>query len=253
MSPSIFIVGANRGIGLGLVKESLKRDPTSQVFATARDVANATDLLALQRKHPGQLHLLQLDILDETSVDAAVTKLKESTDTLDLVIINAGVLLGMGKIEELSASDLLSNFNTNVVGPHIITRAFSPFLLSSTSDKRILAYISSIGGSTTLVQSINDFVKEKFEVDYAPASAYTTSKAGLNQLGRQWAQSLEPKGVAVPLIHPGQVSTDMNPLTGDGYITTDESAEGIFNVLNDLKVEDTGKGILSYDGTIQPW
>mgnify|MGYP001571531977 CR=1 FL=1 len=87
-----------------------------------------------------------------------MTELKKHTASLESIIINAGVLLGQGKIEDLQAASLLENLNANVVGPHNVTKAFSPFLIASKAEKRTLAYISSIGGSVTLAQGINTCV-----------------------------------------------------------------------------------------------
>lgn len=89
-------------------------------------------------------------------------------------------------------------------------------------------------------------------------------------LGRQWADSLEPKGVATVLIHrecyfcgpraaadrwettAGNVKTDMNP-GEEGMISTEESAKGVLDQLEKLDIASTGKGILSYDGEVYAW
>lgn len=70
-------------------------------------------------------------------------------------------------------------------------------------------------------------------------------------IGRQWGEVLEPQGVAVQLLHPGAVATDMN--TGAGTITPAVSAKAVFSVLSKMVISDCSKGILSYDGTIYPW
>lgn len=149
------------------------------VYATARDVTKADALHKLVKEYPGRLVLIKLDMLDEKSVavrfpchrrpvcasanypDAkfppiqdAAAELKTHTTTLERIIINAGVLLGQGRIEDLKASDFLDNLNANVVGPHIITKAFSPFLVASKEENKILAYISSVAGSITLASPV---------------------------------------------------------------------------------------------------
>lgn len=104
-------------------------------------------------------------------------------------------------------------------------------------------------------------------------SGYSITKVALNGLGRHWSEVLDPKGVAVALIHrklfllsilvelslilnfnfllAGAVATDMNP--GEGTIPVSESATGILKVVEGLKIEDGAKGILSYDGAVYPW
>lgn len=86
--------------------------------------------------------------------DAAV-ELRKHTATLERVVINAGVLLGAGRIEDLKSSDLLENLKTNVVGPHNVTKAFAPFVLASKAEGRILSYMSSGGALISEVQKIS--------------------------------------------------------------------------------------------------
>lgn len=145
---------------------------------------------------------------------------------------------------------MLENLKTNVVGPHNVTKAFAPFVLASKAESRILSYMSSGGASISEVQKISTMLKKAFEIDFIPSSGYLTTKAALNMLGRQWADVLEPQGVAVPLLDPGMVSTDMNTA---GAISIAESAVGLLDVLATLKIEDTSKGMLSYDGTLESW
>lgn len=68
--------------------------------------------------------------------------------------------------------------------------------------------------------------------------------------GRQWADLLQPQGISVPLLHPGIVATEANP---GGGISVEESAKGLLDVVDKVKVGDGAKGILSYDGTTAPW
>ncbi|KAL8277265.1 hypothetical protein RQP46_010334 [Phenoliferia psychrophenolica] len=251
MPATTLIVGGNRGIGLGLVEDALKRDSTGVIFVTARDVSKADALQTLAKKYPGRLIPIQLDMLDEATIKTAISDLKKYTSTLDTVIINAGVLYGQGHIEDLTAADLLQNLNGNIVGPHNITKAFSPFLLDSKADKKQLVYISSVGGSLGALPMAIPYLKSSFKVDYLPLSGYCATKSGLNMLGRQWADSLEPKGVSVLLVHPGGVSTDMND--GKDTITVAESAKGVLDAVAKATLEDGAKGIVSYDGTTVPW
>ncbi|KAK4699898.1 hypothetical protein P7C70_g6356, partial [Phenoliferia sp. Uapishka_3] len=251
MVAHILIVGGNRGIGLGLVKEALKRDQTAVVFATARDVSKAESLRALEKEYPGRLIPVAVDMLDEGTISAAVTNVKKHTATLDTIIINAGILLGGGRVQDLSAKDLLDNLNGNIVGPHNITKAFSPLLIANKSDKKTLVYISSMVGSLTALPQVTKFLYNMNKVDYLSGSGYATTKSGLNMLGRQWAESLEKDGITVLLVHPGAVATDMN--SGDDLITVEESAKGVWDVAEKAEIADGQKGIHSYDGSVAPW
>ncbi|KAK4700082.1 hypothetical protein P7C70_g6172, partial [Phenoliferia sp. Uapishka_3] len=251
MVAHILIVGGNRGIGLGLVKEALKRDSTSVVFATARDVSKADSLKALEKEYPGRLVPVAVDMIDESTISAAVKDVKKHTATLDTIIINAGILLGEGRVQDLAAKDLLDNLNGNIVGPHNITKAFSPLLVANKAEKKTLIYISSLVGSLAALPQVIPFMKNMYKTDYLPVAAYSATKTGLNMIGRQWAESLEKDGVTVLLVHPGAVATEMN--TGDDLITVEESAKGVWDVAAKAELADGQKGIHSYDGTVAPW
>ncbi|KAL8276528.1 hypothetical protein RQP46_011076 [Phenoliferia psychrophenolica] len=269
---TVLIIGGNRGVGLGLVIESLKRSSDVTVFATAREPAKATALAELQQTFPGRLHILKADMTDEASLVAAAAELKDVTHSLNTLIINAGVALGVGHVKDLSASDFLENLNVNVVGPHSVTKVFSPFLLESKAAKRTLAYISSGVGSFAALPEIKAFMKQDIGVDFVPYSGYCVSKlgfpfqytypicpivrtdsrrSGLNMLGRQWADVLEPQGIATLLISPGYVATDLNDHRG--HLTIEESASGVLNVIATAQVETGSKGLLSYNGDVFGW
>lgn len=69
-------------------------------------------------------------------------------------------------------------------------------------------------------------------------------------LGTQWGDALEAHGIAVPILHPGIVATDANPAGG---ISVTESANGLLDVLETVRVGDGAKGLLGYDGTTSAW
>lgn len=68
--------------------------------------------------------------------------IKVKTTTLETVIINAGILPFIGRIEDMPASIFLTTLETNTVGPHSLAQAFYPFLLASKAEKRQLVFIS---------------------------------------------------------------------------------------------------------------
>lgn len=194
--------------------------------------------------------ILKLDMLDEQSVNDAAVELKSHTATLDRVIVNAAIFVGGGPIQDLNSSDLLENLKTNIVCAHTVTKAFAPFVLASKANARIFAYVSSSAASIHEVSNYSTMMKGAFKIDFIPSSGYLTSKAGLNMLGRQWADVLEPQGIAVPLLSPGMVATDMNAA---GVLSVTESANGLLDVLATLKIEETSKGMLQQDGTTEVW
>ena len=89
------VTGANRGLGLELVRQLLGRH--CHVVATCRQPGKATALNTLAGEHPGRLHVLPLDVADPRSRAELVRELPLVTDeeSLHLLINNAGVLRGV--------------------------------------------------------------------------------------------------------------------------------------------------------------
>ncbi|NXE09207.1 GSFK dehydrogenase, partial [Lophotis ruficrista] len=128
---SVLVTGANRGIGLGFVRNLLAMpDPPKWVFATCRDPEGqrAQDLQNLASKHPN-LVIVQLDVTDPASIQAAAARVEEKLggSGLNLLINNAGI----GKLNTLDTEtleDMIQIYTTNTVGPLLVGQAFLPLL-----------------------------------------------------------------------------------------------------------------------------
>jgi len=139
---TVFVTGANRGIGLAFVKHLL--DQSARVIAGARKPDEAEDLHELAQKHPA-LKLVQFDATDDTSIKAAASKTAETfPNGLDLLINNAGVM-GVRSLDNTTRQDILDIINTNVAGPLATTQAFTELLQKS-------KYPSSFKSAPTWVQ-----------------------------------------------------------------------------------------------------
>ncbi len=113
-------------------------------------------------------------------------------------------------------------FNVNALGPVRVMQALLPALKRSRTAK-VMSVTSQLGA---------------ISLDMAFALGYSASKAALNKFMRLAALELKPHGVAVGVIHPGWVKTDMG---GPGAsITPAESAAGIANVIDQLSLQNTG-------------
>jgi NAD(P)-dependent dehydrogenase (short-subunit alcohol dehydrogenase family) len=71
-----------------------------------------------------------------------VATIRASTTALDVVIINAGILPFIGRIQDMPSKTFLATLETNTVGPHSLAQAFYPFLIASKADRRQLVFIS---------------------------------------------------------------------------------------------------------------
>ena len=203
---TILIVGASRGLGLGLVAEHLRRG--FDVIATVRKAADEADLKAL----PGAEHLT-LHHLDVTS-DADIARLASDLPAdLDVVFINAGIS-GPKSVVTASADELNQIMQTNVFGPVRLAHALLGHIRSKTG---ILAFMSSAMGSIA-------------ENESGSMEVYRASKTAQNGLARSlWLSTAKTVGVTVLSIHPGWVKTDMGGAGAD--IDVDTSVNGIANQL----------------------
>lgn len=96
-----------------------------------------------------------------------------------MLVLNAGQALGFGPITSISSTDLLNNLNVNIVGPHNLLKAFSPFLIASKEEKKTIVLISSLGGSITGLPSLGVRYLNMYGIDYNPMASYSTSKVSL--------------------------------------------------------------------------
>lgn len=230
--PTLFITGANRGLGLELCKEYIKLG--WQVHATCRDPSSALELKAIQSAHKDLLTVHALDV----SNDQQISELKNELNNIpiDILFNNAGIYAA--KSGEFGQSDRdcwLESFNINVISALKIMEAFVDNVIAS--DKKIMANMSSKMGSISDNTSGGSY-------------AYRSSKTALNTVVVSASQDLKAKGITVLALHPGWVRTDMGGPNGE--LSVAESAAGLLKNLNNATIEDTGK-FYDIDGSIIAW
>jgi NAD(P)-dependent dehydrogenase (short-subunit alcohol dehydrogenase family) len=222
MSNRVLITGANRGIGLALVREYLSRG--DEVFAGCRRPDEATELRALVKSSGENLHVLRLDVTRDESTAAAAQFVWSRTESLDVLVNNAGINpeehAGV-KLTELELQDVRNALEVNVIGTARVTRAMLP-LLEKGHKARIVNITSGVG-----------CISEKAHPGYY---AYGLSKAALNYFTRGLAAELKERGVTTVLVSPGWVKTDMGG--PDAKITPEQSAAGIASLVEKLTSED---------------
>ena len=221
----MLITGANRGIGLELARQF--SDSGWQVIGTARKPEQAGDLRALGAR------VLQLDVTDQDSVDRLAGDLE--SESLDLLINNAGIFPRVRTITETNFADVTRTFAVNTIGPMRVTRALLPNLRSA--EGKLIVNISSRLGSIAN-NSGGGFY------------GYRESKAALNMFTRSLATELGDEGFICVVVHPGWVQTDMGG--PNATLTVPESAQGIRKVIGRLSPADNGT-FWNYDGEPLPW
>src|SRR5437868_15316294 len=117
----ILVTGANRGLGLEFVRELLARG--DRVYAACRHPGRALALTELAGAHPGHLAVLPLEVDKERSIAELAREVAALTDTLDVLINNAGMLVSGERFGALAAKPLLDTFAANVRRPVLATLA----------------------------------------------------------------------------------------------------------------------------------
>ena len=199
---TIFILGASRGIGLGLVREFLGR---------------GWRVIASERSHSEDLHAIEHDGLSIVSADVtdpdSYTGLPLTDGSLDAIIINAGITGARHQSAEQATSEEVAHvMMTNAFGPARAAKT----LLGKLKDGGTLAFMSSLMGS--------------IEDSSGGYELYRSSKAALNMLAKGIAeQNAGPRGIEVLSLHPGWVQTDMGG--PNATLTVEESVAGLADVV----------------------
>lgn len=211
----ILITGSNRGVGLALVKEYLRRGDI-HIFAACRQPEAANDLHVLQEQNPDAITLVKLDINKAEDIKNAVEQVSAQTSQLNLLINNAGIYprtpenTALGQLEYDELSHVIT---TNSVSPVMVTQAFVD-LLKLGGNPRVVMISSQMGSITRAGSS---------------GLSYRMSKASLNMAAKVLSSILRNDGIIVITTHPGHVSTDMGGASAP--VSPAQSAQGLVNII----------------------
>jgi NAD(P)-dependent dehydrogenase (short-subunit alcohol dehydrogenase family) len=127
---------------------------------------------------------------------------------------------------------MMQQFRVNTLGPLRVTKTLLDNLKSGS---KVIIITSRVG-------SIEDNSSGGYY-------GYRASKTAVNQVGMNLKHDLEPHGIAIALLHPGYVATDMTD--GQG-VAPEDSAKGLINRIDDLTLETSG-GFWHAEGYELPW
>lgn len=220
------ITGANRGIGLELVR--LLHGRGDDVIAVCRQRSPELELLGV-RIEDG------VDVSDDASVRDLAVRLEGTT--LDLLVNNAGVLSIENLQAKWDADSLRRQFEINAIGPLRMTFGLLTNLTRGSKVVLITSRMGSLGDNSS-----------------GGAYGYRMSKAALNMAGVSLARDLVERGIIVGILHPGMVATDMTAVFGHdpSMKTPRESASKLIARIDELTLDETGS-FRHADGEPLPW
>ena len=226
---TVFITGANRGLGLEFVKEFIEKN--YKVIATCRDLNSSSDLSNLAKSNLTiQLH--QLDVSNTKNIQDLSDHLKK--EPIDILINNAGIYRS-GSFSLVNKDSWIESFVTNTIGPYEVIENFLPNILQGL-EKKIVSITSKMG-------SINDNTS-------GGSYIYRSSKTALNSMMRSLTHDLSNHDIATMTLHPGWVRTDMGG--PGGWIDAKESVSGMIDQISNLSLQNTGQYI-DYAGKPIKW
>ena len=240
--PTVFITGSNRGIGLALVRNYAIKG--WNVIATCRSPERADDLIELLSDYPN-ISIEKLDVTDLDEIESLAKKYEGIA--IDVLINNAGILGDIeaqtfGSLDQLTFEKVMA---VNAYGPLKVAEAFSDNVALS-EQKKIVSMTSGLG-SMQITGNTDRFY------------FYRMSKAALNMGVIAMNVSLKSKGVMSALIAPGMVDTqllDESGYAGPGVITTEDSAIGLMEVIEEISPQTIRKNrgkATNYNKGIIPW
>lgn len=220
----ILITGANRGIGLALTR--LYRERGDTVYAVCRKASPALEA-------SGALVIDGIDMRDAASIARLPERL--AGVRLDTLILNAGIFSNetLGALDDAALDAIRQQFEVNTLGPLLMANA----LLGQLAEGSKIAIITSRMGS----------VADNGSGAYY---GYRASKAAVNAVGKSLAVDLAPRGIAVCLLHPGLVATEM--VGGKGDVSPEQAAEGLAARVDALSLANTGS-FWHANGSALPW
>jgi NAD(P)-dependent dehydrogenase (short-subunit alcohol dehydrogenase family) len=233
------ITGANKGIGLEIARQLGRKGIT--VLIGARDDTRGQEAANLLSEEGIDARFVQLDVTDQTTIDAAAADIGREFGRLDILVNNAAIFIDDGPPSKLGMDALRRTYDTNFFGQFANLKAMLPLLRKSDAG-RIVNMSSGLG-------SLAQTGDPKFEFADANLLAYNSSKTALNAMTVQFANELRGTAIKINSADPGYVATDMN--NHGGYRTVEQGAK-IAVHLATLPADGPSGGFFNEDGAL-PW
>ncbi len=194
MAQTILVTGSTSGFGRLMVETLARRGYI--VFAGMREVTGknafaAEELRAQAEREHLTVHVVEIDVTDDASVERAIESIVGITGHLDVVVNNAGTSYS-GPLEAFTLEQVQQQFNTNVFSVLRVNRAALPYMRKQGSG--LLLQIGSIAGRLAL-----PFL-----------GLYGATKFALEGITESYRYELAPFGIDAAIIEPGTYPTSIS-------------------------------------------
>ncbi|WP_405573126.1 oxidoreductase [Streptomyces phaeochromogenes] len=179
------VTGASSGFGRAIADAAVAAGDT--VIGTARRTEALDELVAA---YPDRVEAISLDVTDGERIDVVAADVLARYGRVDVLVNSAG-RTQVGAFEETTDRELRDLFELHVFGPARLTRALLPQMRERGSGS--VVNISSFGG----------------QLSFAGFSAYSATKAALEQLSEGLADEVAPFGIKVLIVEPGAFRTNL--------------------------------------------
>ena len=189
---NIIITGASRGFGKAIAHKFLKEQCNIAICSrNSNELTFAQIEMVIQSYNNTNIYSMPCDVSNETQVNTFIDNSIEKFNTIDAIVLNAGVYGPMGSLENVSLEDWKSAFDINFYGVLLPCRKIINHFKQQKKGKIIIV---SGGGATNPMPNI---------------TAYAASKAAVVRLMESLSLELKPYNIDVNAIAPGPLSTKL--------------------------------------------
>ncbi|MDX1518885.1 MAG: SDR family oxidoreductase [Gammaproteobacteria bacterium] len=218
---TVLVTGANRGIGLEFCRQFNERG--DEVIATCRNPGDELNALGVRVEG-------DVDVTDVSSLVMLANNLVGTS--IDILVNNAGIMYNEN-VGDMDFDSIRQQFEVNALGALHTVDTLLPLLANPSKIALITSRMGSIADNTS-----------------GGKYGYRMSKCALNMAGVSLAQDLKDRGIAVAILHPGYVKTDM---TGNnGNVTPEESVRDLIKRIDELNIDNSGT-FWHANGEVLPW
>jgi len=216
---TIFITGASSGFGEATARKFSSEGHRLILLARRREkLIDLTHQLGGENK----CHLISADVRDKEEVENALSSLPEEFRSIDVLVNNAGLALGLGPAEDASLKDWEIMVDTNIKGVIYLTKAVLPGMIQRGHGQII--NIGSVAGSWP----------------YPGGNVYGSTKAFVQQFSRNLRSDLSGKNIRVSLVEPGMSETEFSLIRFEG---DQEKAKAVYHSMNPLSADDIAETV----------